>query len=96
MGTESKLRDESAFVNFSATDLRWTLDPLPGPEDDDPIDVWALSHADLLAYAYSLQDDLRAVRALAHAAVACVAMQTRQLQQKQRTIADLREQLRAA
>ena len=60
----------------TADEIRWSLEPLPVPEDDNPVDVFALSHEDLLGYAYGQQDDIRALRETLHVAIAEVARLT--------------------
>jgi hypothetical protein len=56
-----------------ADEISWTLRPIERPEDDNPVDLFALDHTDLLAFTFGLQDDLCALRALLHEALAALA-----------------------
>lgn len=74
-----------------AEEIQWTLEPQPRTETAS---LLALDAEEMFAYAVDLQRECRAVRALAHTALATVADLTAQLDRSRQTVIRLHEALR--
>lgn len=59
--------------DLHADDIAWGLPSTPHPEQMPPQLLAALSHADLLDYAYRMQDDVEALRLTLQEAVAALS-----------------------
>jgi hypothetical protein len=80
----------------AAEEICWTSQPLPRPEDDNPVDLFALHKDRLLAYAYGLQGDLKILRETLSAAIEQLNVMTVQIQRQDTRIQTVVRELRGA